>query len=276
MESFGSTLHWGPWGGADPYTLTHATYTLPTGDLSDGFHVYGLWWNSTRLQTYIDDPANVVLDVDMSPAGIGRHAYVRYGNPDATETEIQQGDGHHVGTPTQIINRFLTGMNFIQSRMYDADRTRNDDEFTSDLIQPKTFRSAALNGDRKYGIVLPPGYDDPANVNHRYPVMYFLHGQGQESEQLLASGILFYGFMAGSTRFETQRRGESDWAKFIIVFPDSTCREGDCASGNFNSNHLGIDGNGPKFQDSLYELVAHVESTYRTAIPVEIPIEDAP
>jgi len=66
VESFGSTLHWGPWGGADPYTLTHATYTLPTGDLSDGFHVYGLWWNSTRLQTYIDDPANVVLDVDMS------------------------------------------------------------------------------------------------------------------------------------------------------------------------------------------------------------------
>ena len=72
------------------------------------------------------------------------------------------------------------------------------------------------------------------------------------------------------------RRRESDWGKFIIVFPDSTCREGDCSSGNFNSNHKGLDGNGPKFMDALYELMAHVDETYRTAPPVEVPIEEAP
>lgn len=216
-----------------------------------------------------------LLDIDTDAASIGKHVYVRYGNPDASESEIQAGDGHHVGTPFQVINRFLTAMHFIQARFRDTDVRESTAEFTSELIQPKTFESAALADTRKYGIVLPPGYDDPANANRTYPVLYFLHGQGQESEHLLASGILFFGYMAGSTVEETKRKRESDWGKFIIVFPDSTCREGDCSSGNFNSNHKGIDGNGPKFMDSLYELMAHVEQTYRTAPPVEIPREDA-
>jgi hypothetical protein len=55
------------------------------------------------------------------------------------------------------------------------------------------------------------------------------------------------------------------------VFPDSTCDPGACGSGNFNTNHLGVDGNGPKYMDSILELVAHVEKNYRTAIPIEVP-----
>lgn len=216
-----------------------------------------------------------VLGVDLDQEHLGKHVYVRYGNPDATENQIQQGDGHHVGTPLQVINRFLTAIHFMQSRFRDVDRGESNAEFTSDLIQPKTFFSNALSDTRKFGIVLPPGYDDPANADRRYPVLYFLHGQGQESDHLLASGILFFGYMAGSNVEATTRRRESDWGKFIIVFPDSTCREGDCASGNFNANHKGIDGNGPRFMDSLYELMAHVDETYRTAPPVEVPIGDA-
>ncbi len=34
--------------------------------LSDDFHVYGLHWTADRLYTYIDDPSNIVLDVDMT------------------------------------------------------------------------------------------------------------------------------------------------------------------------------------------------------------------
>ena len=120
-------------------------------------------------------------------------------------------------------------------------------------------------------MVLPPGYDDPDKAEQRYPVVYFLHGQGMESEDLLASAILFFGYMAGSTREEQMRRREADWAKFIIVFPDSTCDQNACSSGNFNANHLGVDGDGPRYLDSHYELIAHIEQTYRTAIPVEVP-----
>ena len=63
-NTFGSTLHWGPAWPDDPYWLTHADYTHPTS-LGDDFHTYGLYWSKDRLYTYIDDPSNVVLDVDM-------------------------------------------------------------------------------------------------------------------------------------------------------------------------------------------------------------------
>jgi len=66
VESFGSTLHWGPYWPEDPYTLTHGTYTLPQGDLSQDFHIYGLYWNSTNIITYFDTPSQVVLNVDTS------------------------------------------------------------------------------------------------------------------------------------------------------------------------------------------------------------------
>lgn len=212
------------------------------------------------------------LSADYSPDGLGKHVYVRYGDPDADEREIMRGDGHHVGPPDQVLNRFLAVLSFVENRFYDIDRTAVEDagEVTA-LVQPKTFFSEALQEERDYGIVLPPGYNDPENADRRYPVVYFLHGQGMESQHLLASAILFFGYMTGSSQEEKQRRREADWGKFIIVFPDSTCDPGACGSGNFNANHRGVDGSGPRYLDSLYELMAHIEGRYRTAIPIEVP-----
>ena len=62
---FASTLHWGPNYDANRYEMTTASYTHPT-DLSDDFHTYGLIWTDSQITTYIDDPANVVLNVDYS------------------------------------------------------------------------------------------------------------------------------------------------------------------------------------------------------------------
>jgi beta-glucanase (GH16 family) len=64
-DSFGSTLHWGPNWDQDRWDLTHADYKHPSS-LADEMHVYGLLWTPERLQTYIDTPDNIVLDVNMS------------------------------------------------------------------------------------------------------------------------------------------------------------------------------------------------------------------
>lgn len=212
------------------------------------------------------------LEADFSPDGLGKHVYLRYGEPDAPEREVMRGNGHHVGTAFEVVNRFLLSLSYIQSRFLDGDHTFIDevDDVTT-LIQPHTFHSVALDEDRSFGVVLPPGYDDPANADKTYPVVYMLHGQGMESESLLASAILFFGYMTDSTRDEQIRRRKSDWAKFIIVFPDSTCSNDACGSGNFNANHLGIDGNGPKYADSIYELMAEIEKNYRVSPPVVVP-----
>ena len=62
---FASTLHWGPAYDANGYEKTHSEYTSPTS-LADDFHIYGLIWTKDRMQTYIDTPDNIVLDVDTS------------------------------------------------------------------------------------------------------------------------------------------------------------------------------------------------------------------
>jgi len=64
-NKFASTLHWGPNYDANRYELTTEQYTH-TSDLSDDFHTYGLLWTEDRITTYIDDPSNTVLDVDLS------------------------------------------------------------------------------------------------------------------------------------------------------------------------------------------------------------------
>lgn len=213
------------------------------------------------------------LAVDYSPEGIGKHAYLRYGNPDARESEINNGNGNHVGTAYEVVSRFLISLSFIQERFLDGgDHTFIDEAGDiTDLIQPHKFQSQALGEERSFGIVLPPGYNFPENADKTYPVVYFLHGQGMESESLLASAILFFGYMTGSTNDANIRARHSDWAKFILVFPDSTCSNDACGSGNFNTNHLGVDGDGPKYADSIYELMAYVEKTYRVAPPVVVP-----
>ena len=78
-DAFSSTLHWGPFWPENGYLKTHADYTLPSGDLSQGFHTYGLLWNATRMATYID--STVVLDVPINASFWQRGAFGGVDNP---------------------------------------------------------------------------------------------------------------------------------------------------------------------------------------------------
>jgi beta-glucanase (GH16 family) len=66
INQFCSTLHWGPGASIDPWPLTHGCYSLPAGDFADDFHVFGLTWSNNTIYTYLDQPSNVVLTVDMT------------------------------------------------------------------------------------------------------------------------------------------------------------------------------------------------------------------
>jgi hypothetical protein len=229
----------------------------------------------TTFKALPASPSSVRYDareVDWRPEVVGRHVYVRYGDPDASDREIRRGDGHHVGPADQALARFITSLAFFESRLLEPDRkqVREVADF-DELVASRTYFSEALGEERAYGVIVPPGYGSPENSEKRYPVVYILHGQGQEARELLASALLFFGYMAEGSTPERMRRGESDWAKFIIVFPDSNCGLGGCQSGTFNTNHRGLDGNGPKYMDSLLELIAEIESSYRVALPVEVP-----
>lgn len=66
LDSFSSTLHWGPSGEYNRYDKTHGEYKLESGNLHDDFHIYGLYWDQNRLYTYLDNDSNRVLDVDFT------------------------------------------------------------------------------------------------------------------------------------------------------------------------------------------------------------------
>mmetsp|Transcript_8905 Transcript_8905/g.6666 ORF Transcript_8905/g.6666 Transcript_8905/m.6666 type:complete len:180 (-) Transcript_8905:58-597(-) len=65
VNSFGSTLHWGPDWSQNRYYLSHQDYFHTTG-LDEEFHVYGLYWDEDKMYTYLDDESNKVLDLDFT------------------------------------------------------------------------------------------------------------------------------------------------------------------------------------------------------------------
>lgn len=214
------------------------------------------------------------LALDLAEAAVGRHVYVRYGDPDADERAIRAGDGHHVGSVQQVLERMLVAFQFVDARSFEPDRTVVRDFDIGALISRDQYDSEALGETRRFGIALPPGYDRPENADRRYPVVYFLHGIGQDFGSLTQLALLFHNYMGESLRPERSRRQESDWGKFILVVPDSLCRRDECERGSFNANHVYARGAPARFQDAFFELMGFVEQKYRVRPPEEIPLSE--
>ena len=66
VDSFGITLHWGPFYPQDGWSKTLATYQLNSGDFSQDFHVFGLVWNQNQLYTYVDSQSQVSSNFILS------------------------------------------------------------------------------------------------------------------------------------------------------------------------------------------------------------------
>jgi hypothetical protein len=65
-NTFGSTLHYGPFWPEDGYLNTHASYTLPTGDLTEAFHTYEFLWNETFMSSSIDGISVLSVPINQS------------------------------------------------------------------------------------------------------------------------------------------------------------------------------------------------------------------
>jgi S-formylglutathione hydrolase FrmB len=127
-----------------------------------------------------------------------------------------------------------------------------------------------------YAIFLPPGYDDPANAARRYPVVYFLHGYGQEPDDLVILSAVFETYMLDSGLPEEER-----FQKFIIVYVDGRCRPnvdgvpvpagGDlCEGGTFYMDAPA--GGYARMETNLLELMDHIDTIYRTRAPEMVEV----
>ncbi len=205
---------------------------------------------------------------DLSRAAIGQRAYLRYGDPSVCpDIDWETGRGNHVGPAWEVLNRLSTMLAFASARFVGGDFAVLRGELSEqggptggieDFVQVQRFDSAALGRAQPYVVILPPDYY--AQPNGRWPVLYFLHGQGQKATDLAASALLFLSPMMSSER----GLGRSDWQKMIIVFADGECQPGECHTGTFYIDFQGVDGAGPKHGEAFFELMRTVEQRYRT------------
>jgi enterochelin esterase-like enzyme len=104
--------------------------------------------------------------------------------------------------------------------------------------------SKILKGDRKFAIYLPPDYE---NSQRHYPVLYLLHGAGDDQ-----TGWVQFGEVQ---RIADKAIMEGKATPMIIVMPDANTGK----RGYFND----IKGDW-KYEDFFFqELMPHVEKTYR-------------
>ena len=158
-------------------------------------------------------PVNVVASAaatDWSPDAVGRDLYVEYGDPNATQEQIDAGDGKHVGTNQDAVNRFMLFLTWAANRFPDPDL---------DVIRTgipigafDSFYSEAMGTRRSYAVTIPPGYDEPDRAELRYPTIYLTHGLGQRAEEMPFTALITSAQMANG-----------DVPKALMVFPDGGC-----------------------------------------------------
>jgi hypothetical protein len=212
------------------------------------------------------DASDTVYDFTTIPwTDLPKHGYLRYGDPDASSALINTGDGRHVGTANQIIYRIETAFGWLDHRWPEGDRT---DAFDSGQMFPSLmFTSPTTGRTSPFSLFLPPGYNDPANANARYPVVYVLHGYGQQPMDLVALSAIIANHMIATEPVATRTQ------KFIMVFVDGRCRPGHsgvpvpaggdgCEEGTFYMD--APTGGVARMEQNLLDLMAYVDANYRT------------
>jgi hypothetical protein len=248
----------------------------PVGEYRDFVDIPGM--KDRRTETY--NPWN-----QLWPR-VPRDLEVLYGKDSPTQQDIFDGEGDHVGTPSEAVNRFYTLFNWAAATWPNLPRpaTPLGGSTASERQRVESFDSTALGAKWEYAIALPPGYDAPQNADQRYPVLLMLHGYGMDPKGFVGTAVIVDSYV---TDTDVKLR------PMILVFPDGRCcwrnamtgardcRETDehgvdidqtapgwvreCRSGSFYVNRSGYDASdGTKYGDALFELMDHVDAQYRT------------
>jgi len=289
---------------------THFEGALSTRRTSDGHALQPVaFYDNFNMLPGQDEtqPDNFIASMTRW-ADLAASPSLRYGTVDATPAQISQGDGQHVGTGAQILYRLEAAFYFVAHQWPDADRlltnvvSDNPETQTANVLCAGADISSCceMNGHCEgvftgtssgrtgpFAVTLPPGYANEDNRlrNVRYPVVFVLHGYGQNPDDLEALQLISNNFMNDGTVSYERRLG-----KFIAVYVDGRCREGtapsgwqpgspgtpqgqpECIQGGFylDSARPG----GALFDTWFDELVQYVDQNYRTLPPTDVTVTD--
>jgi len=216
---------------------------------------------------------------------VPRDILMLYGDDPPSNTDLIQGEGDHVGTAEEAVDRFFVLFNWAAAAWPNLERPATPfGGAGADQRQiTEWYDSQLLNAKREYAIALPPGYFDPSNADKRYPVVYMGHGYGMEPKGFMATALITDSYVTDTG---------VQFRPMIMVFPDGRCcfkdkttgakdcRETDdngvdlsqnpnlereCNSGTFYINRRGYQpGDETPYGDAFFELMDHIDSKYRT------------
>ena len=197
------------------------------------------------------------MEWDQAP----RFMHTRYGNPDASETDLQAGDGGHVGTVDQAVQRVVSAILWMSSRWPDGDHRRvptTGNDTGGSLTDEFDFTDATTGRTGPTTVILPPGYYHEDFAETRYPVVYFLHGYGMEPSDFAAVSLVLQTLMDQRT-MPSHRRPQ----KMIVVFADGKCRGNECLRGTFYAEAPENTG-GAQMETYFLGLMDYIDENYRT------------
>ncbi len=222
---------------------------------------------------------------------IPRDIELLYGKEAPTDEDRVQGEGDHVGTAEQAVNRFYVMFNWAAATWPSLERpvTPFGGASASERQKIEWFDSKALKARREYAIALPPGYELAENKDKRYPVLFMLHGYGMDPKGFLGTSLITDSYVTDK---------DVNFRPMIQVFPSGRCcfvnkttkakdcRETDdtgkdfdsvagwereCHSGSFYVNRRGYTPDDASlYGDSFFELMDHIDATYRTQPAAEV------
>ncbi|MEO8875176.1 MAG: hypothetical protein ABI461_06305, partial [Polyangiaceae bacterium] len=243
------------------------------------------------------DPNNFIA-ADIRWNDIVAMPSVRYGNIDASTKDILLGDGQHVGTAPQLLDRLQTAFFYVGKTWSDADRKQselpgvNPETSTKNELGvdceikgtcEKIFTGPVTKRTGPIAVTLPPGYGLAENAGLTYPVLYVLHGYGQDPRDLEALALLTNNFMNDGLRSYATRL-----PKFIVVYVDGRCRDvsdpnnptspgfPECVQGTFYLNSTrpsdGKNPGGVQLDSWFDEVIGYVDQNYRTMPPSDVDV----
>lgn len=222
---------------------------------------------------------------------VPRDLLMLYGKEQPTDADRLAGEGDHVGTNQEALNRFSVMYNWAAATWPSLERpiTPFAGASIDDRQKLEFFESKALKAKRGYAIALPPGYEHPDNKDKRYPVLFMLHGYGMNPKNFLGTSVVTDSYAKDK---------DVNFRPMIQVFPSGRCcfvnaatkqkdcRETDdtgeelerlagwereCNSGSFYVNRRGYAvGDETLYGDSFFELMEHIDAHYRTLPTAEV------
>jgi hypothetical protein len=151
------------------------------------------------------------------------------------------------------------------------------------------YESAALGARWEYAVALPPGYDDPANADARYPVVYLLHGYGMKPQSFMGTALIsdtyatdpdlkfrpmIYVFPNGRCCYLNKVTGARDCRSMDdqgVDFDSLPDWERECNSGTFWINRSGFTpADAVRYGDAFFELMDHIDAKFRTVPAAEV------